>query len=109
MVSSGLDRLKPRRAAGWSGGFDRRNSTRRTGRLGGFSQGISGRKKRQDCLSCAPWCAALSLGTILIRRICGRCQNPQEKVPPDDQHLAELSSACRFYRGGGGDRPSAPD
>jgi NADH-quinone oxidoreductase subunit A len=38
-------------------------------------------RRRQNSLSCAPCCAALSLRTIPMKRICGR-QMPQEKAPP---------------------------
>src|SRR5215475_12818630 len=37
---------------------------------------------RQNSLSCAPCCAALSLRTIPNRRICGPLRQPQQKVTP---------------------------
>src|SRR6202051_424175 len=40
-----------------------------------------GRRSCQNSLSCAHCCAALSLRTIPIRRICG-CQKPREKGSP---------------------------
>src|SRR5579863_6372981 len=50
------------------------------------SQGGEG---RQDSLSCAPWCAALSLGTILILTNLRPSHSRGRRVPPDDRHLAE--------------------
>src|SRR5476651_2523686 len=51
---------------------------------------------RQNSLSCALCCAALSLRIIPINESAGR-EKPQDKGSADDRHLAELPSTCGVY------------
>src|SRR4051794_32917625 len=66
-----------------------------------------GRPSRQNSLSCAPCCAALSLGNIPITD--SAALKTAAKGIADDRHSAELSSAGGVYRRRGLDRSGAVD
>src|SRR3954452_11598977 len=70
---------------------------RRRGRVPAFGPDIP-----QNSLSCAPCCAALSLGTIPINE--SAASAPAGKGTADDRHPSELSSTCCVCRGRQPDR-----
>src|ERR1700676_3471696 len=78
------------------------------GRKRAVAEKLGGGRNRQDRLSCAPCCAALSLRTIPINESAGFAR-PQEKATADDRYPAELSSPCGVYRGGKPDRVGTLD